>query len=235
MALTTIFVLSVVSAFGIVSDSKARQEVIQVSNDIYPSAVSQESDFVLDKAIDKDMYDRCIASTRKIVDKFDVYTYGLKDITIHARLDLRRGLASSDKIWMRCLTDLEEFENVLIHELGHIVDHNYLVKNYSENKSEEFYNISVGNPSIRGFVSGYAQTNKKEDFAETFLFYVKFGNEFRFIMQSNELLISKYNFMRDSVFDGFEFGFDEALRLDIVDLYSDVIDLPYDVSVLYKM
>lgn len=212
------------------NESKARLEIIQVNSTMYPSSESEES---IDEAITDDSYKRCSEVASNVIAKFDPYTVGLKEIVIHARTDLRRGLASKDTIWIRCLTDVEEFENVLIHELGHIVDENYLIQDGND-VSAGFHDISKSDLSFEGYVSEYASTNEHEDFAETFLFYIKYGSEFRHLAQSNNLLLSKYDFMRDYVFDGYEFEIDEAYSERLISLFPENGSRPYDSTVLFK-
>ncbi len=120
-----------------------------------------------------------------------------------------------------------EFIQVLIHELGHVVDlgglksQKFLEKSaykdgkkiiYADDKSVIFYQISwaneyeqVSQSSDLDFIGGYASLDMFEDYAESFLMYIEHGNDFRMLATDNEKLQKKYNFFRDQVFDGKEF------------------------------
>jgi hypothetical protein len=56
------------------------------------------------------------------------------------------------------------------------------------------------------FLSGYALTNKYEDFAESFTFYVFHNEDFRSRAQKNLMIARKYNFFRKYVFINTEFA-----------------------------
>lgn len=104
-----------------------------------------------------------------------------------------------------------ESENlkVFVHELGHIIDIFYLKqKEDGSDISDEFYtlswdsyNIKKSNAKIADFVSGYALSNKYEDFAESFAFYIFHNEEFARRAKNNSILGQKYNFFHTYVFD----------------------------------
>lgn len=91
-----------------------------------------------------------------------------------------------------------ESENlkVFVHELGHVIDIFYLKqKENGSDISDEFYtlswdsyNIKKSNAKIADFVSGYALSNKYEDFAESFAFYVFHNEEFARRAKNNDIL-----------------------------------------------
>lgn len=213
--------MMVYSLIGLFRENKSRAKIIE-EHDILMFSASDE--VKLDVNLTTFDTQSCHERVEGILEKFDPYTLGLTKITIHHRLDLRRGLASKDKIWIRCLKDLEEFENIFLHELGHIVAQNYL----SDNLESAFYDIG-GNS-----VSSYGSEKPEEDFAESFLMYIKYGETFRHIQQDNIFLESKYNFLRDNIFDGHEFGVGIALNEALNDRYLSFENYPYDVSVLHK-
>lgn len=121
-----------------------------------------------------------------------------------------------------------EFVSVLIHELGHVVDlgglksQNFLEKSrykdgkkiiYADDKSVLFYELSwedeyTKKPEISDldFVGGYASYDMFEDYAEAFLMYIKYGNEFRMLAENNIIIQKKYNFFKIHVFSGKEFA-----------------------------
>jgi hypothetical protein len=55
------------------------------------------------------------------------------------------------------------------------------------------------------FLSGYALSNKYEDFAESFTFFVFHNEEFKRRAVKNIMLARKYNFFKKYVFIGNEF------------------------------
>ena len=104
-------------------------------------------------------------------------------------------------------SDSEQLK-VFVHELGHIVDVFYLKKGLFSDPSDVFYNISWEsfNTKKRGqkivdFVSGYALSNKYEDFAESFAFYVFHNEDFAARAKKNTILQKKYDFFGAYVFE----------------------------------
>ncbi len=97
---------------------------------------------------------------------------------------------------------------VFVHELGHIIDIFYLKKGLLADPSDVFYNISWESfntkkkgQKITNFVSGYALSNKYEDFAESFSFYVFHNEDFARRAKNDAILQSKYDFFGRYVFD----------------------------------
>lgn len=140
-----------------------------------------------------------------------------------------RGLAGANSMILRVggkLSD-KEITAVGVHEFGHIVDLGYFTGNsfagasnfkdgsktiYNDDKSLEFYTISWDSDTKKkkeatseDFVSGYAESDPFEDFAESFIMYVLHGKQFKKIALYNNALGEKYTFMRDQVFKGTEF------------------------------
>ena len=73
--------------------------------------------------------------------------------------------------------------------------------------SRDFYAISWADTTIKrkgqtmnNFVSGYAMTNKYEDFAESLNMFVFHNKEFSLRASKNIILEQKYNFMAQKVF-----------------------------------
>lgn len=243
-------VLLVFSMLGLIQDSKTRAKMFEDHG--VEIMFSSEDKAQLDGNIGDEEMKLCRERASYVIAWLDPFLVGLDKVTIHARLDLRRGLASDSKIWIRCINDLDEFENVLIHEIGHIVDINYLsgdgggLSKFSYKNefislfdpSVDFYSISFNsNEKIideAGFLTGYSQENVFEDFAETFLMYIKYPVEFRLLAQDNNLIMSKYNFMRDNVFDGYDFEFEKPLNAKVYSLYLNENKLPYDGTKLFK-
>lgn len=102
-----------------------------------------------------------------------------------------------------------EASSVFIHEFGHYIDLYYLLKEFwVGDTSNNFYDISWEDVKVikkwqwkNDFVSGYAMTNKYEDFAETFTYYVFHNAEFKRKTVKSEILESKYNFISSYVFE----------------------------------
>jgi hypothetical protein len=216
-------VLALVVAYcvaGIVNETRSRAKVLQNSDVIFFAA---DKEMVLDETLSARDNEKCEAVAKKVIGKFDAFLEGLDTITIHHRLDLRRGLASSDKIWMRCLTDLVEFEKVLIHELAHTIAANHM-------KDEVAVFYSYGGDSV----SGYGSEKVEEDFAESFLMYIKYGPEFRQVSLDNNELNRKYRFLMEKVFDGHEFEAERAPKDEVLKKFESKDLWPYDVTVLHK-
>ena len=106
------------------------------------------------------------------------------DLTIDTtRIDPRWRVTWNKLMLSWKIKDLSESMKVLVHELGHLVDLHYLPNLWDYDPSENFYNISWLSYNVKkkwskmqDFLSGYALTNKYEDFAESFTFFI-FHNE----------------------------------------------------------
>lgn len=111
------------------------------------------------------------------------------------------------------IIDDSEFFKLFIHELGHFVD--LYILRASKNQadpSNDFYKISWqstlvkhSDSSILDFVSGYAASNKYEDFAESFVYYIFHNDNFYEKAMKNDILRQKYLFFADYVFVKWEF------------------------------
>lgn len=103
-------------------------------------------------------------------------------------------------------SDSEQLK-VFVHELGHIIDIFYLKKGFFADPSDTFYGISWESfntkkkgQKITDFVSGYALSNKYEDFAESFSFYVFHNEDFAKRAKKDAFLQKKYSFFGSYVF-----------------------------------
>jgi hypothetical protein len=155
----------------------------------------------------------------------------IKNLTLYFSSEGRRGLGGGSTIILRCQNVVdEELVSVLVHELGHIQDTgvmqgNFWVKEsefrdgqssiYLDDPSLDFYRISFKNEKAlkkdateEDFVTGYAMSDPFEDFAETYNYYLLHGASFREMIKHNQSLKSKYEFMRDKVFEGKEYSYD---------------------------
>lgn len=102
-----------------------------------------------------------------------------------------------------------EFLKLLVHEIGHYVDIFFLPAGDTKDSdvSNRFYEISWKDVSTKksgetlsNFISGYAATNRYEDFAESFTFYIFHNTEFADRALRNDSLRQKYLFFAEHVF-----------------------------------
>lgn len=108
--------------------------------------------------------------------------------------------------WVNQLTR-EEFISVFIHEFGHFIDLYYLKPFLKKDLSDKFYSISWNETkvikkwlTVNDFVSGYAMTNKYEDFAETFTYFILHNNSFLEKIEKSKILEQKYEFITEEIF-----------------------------------
>lgn len=107
--------------------------------------------------------------------------------------------------------DQKEVFSVFIHEFAHFIDLYYFQRNIIHDLSDEFYKISWDNKglladqNITDFVTWYSMSNKYEDFAESFVFYVLYNNEFLQKTKISQKLKKKYDFFTNYVFTKWEF------------------------------
>lgn len=135
------------------------------------------------------------------------------DLTVDStKLDPRWQVIWNKLILSGKINNLKESVKVFVHELGHIVDLHYLPNLWDYDPSENFYNISwlsyqvkKKNSKIEDFVSWYALTNKYEDFAESFWFYIFHNEEFKTRAGKNINIARKYSFFSKYVFINNEF------------------------------
>lgn len=111
------------------------------------------------------------------------------------------------------IKDIKESIKVFVHELWHIVDLYFLSNIWDYDPSENFYNISRVSYNtkktwsrLNDFVSWYSLTNKYEDFAESFSFYIFHNEEFKKRAKDNFVLQKKYNFFENYIFINNEFS-----------------------------
>lgn len=139
-----------------------------------------------------------------------------------------RALAGANIIKIRrdVLSD-SRLSDVLLHEMGHVIDlggltgtvgslasafHDGADVIYRDDTSVLFYQISWVSEKEKkegvsdfDFVGGYAASDPFEDFAESFLYYIRHGNEFRLLADGNPALQEKYDFFKTYIFKGEEF------------------------------
>lgn len=119
-----------------------------------------------------------------------------------------RGTFAADTVTVAALGDAAEMSKVLVHEIGHRVDVGTLAPGADgKDPSDAFYALSWSGVSLKlkgsrsaDFVSGYAQTNRYEDFAESFVAYVFHNSDFERKAKLNKKLAKKYDFFKKTVF-----------------------------------
>lgn len=154
-------------------------------------------------------------------------TASLNEMTLYFNRHEPRGMANSHTLEIRCggLTD-REVAAVLVHELGHITDlgafrgtsgeaspyRDGTIPVLTDDPSADFYALSWRDEKTqrfdaiqKDFVSGYAMSDPFEDFAESFITYVLHGDDFRMIAKESNVLQKKYDFLKNTVFEGREF------------------------------
>ena len=136
----------------------------------------------------------------------------------------------------------EEFVSVGIHEFSHYVDIYFLEKKVIQDLSDHFYEISWDKTRVlkpwqdkTNFVSGYAMTNKYEDFAESFTYYILHNKDFAFKAEKSEILKKKYNFFHVFLFKKWEFK-DTDFSVDNIvrDYYRDITKIDIDLEKLLQ-
>lgn len=132
------------------------------------------------------------------------------------------------------LASESESLKVLAHELGHVVDIRYLVEGrIFSDPSDAFYDISwvditTKKPkmALSDFVSGYAMTNKYEDFGESFDYYLFHNADFAKRAKTSKPLKAKYEFFQKKIFPNQEFV-GTGFELDPIPQYNwDTTKIP---------
>ncbi len=131
-----------------------------------------------------------------------------------------------------------EYLSVWIHEFAHYIDLYYFENSFWSDISEDFYDISWLSTRIikswqeqKDFVSGYAMTNKYEDFAESFNYYVLHNSDFLEKAKSSDSLKAKYDFFKNELFLNNEFVTSSYKKTKIVkDYYRDTTKIDFSLE-----
>ncbi len=134
--------------------------------------------------------------------------------------------------------DIKEFLAVAIHEFSHFYDLYILEKKVLLDVSDIFYDISWETTTVmkesmdeKSFVSWYAMTNKYEDFAESYTYYVLHNSDFYSKSLNSPVLMEKYNFFRKFVFTNEDFITGEFKNnLEIEDYYRDTTKIDFSLE-----
>ncbi len=173
-----------------------------------------------------------------------VFSYRSLAILIDDKLVEPRGRIYGSRISLssHVLKD-GEFLKLFIHEFGHYIDLYFLTSAAGRDASETFYGISWKDTTVKlpgeglsSFVSGYAATNKYEDFAESFTFYIFHNTYFADRALKNESVRQKYLFLSNYIFPGGQFMGKDYSSTRIPSYIWDTTKVPISLQkYLYSM
>lgn len=148
--------------------------------------------------------------------------------------------------------DIQIVAAVLIHEIGHNVDFRFLKDDSRRKDSEftdgpdhvfegdlslDFYRISwlsekdqKKTASEKDFVSLYAMRNPRDDFAESYAYYILHNRTFSALGQKNEILQKKYEFMEKIVFNNKKFDTGKPNADSLKGKPHSVPKIPFDLK-----
>lgn len=144
----------------------------------------------------------------------------------------------SVKIYWVKEIELPEFMAVNVHEFGHFVDLYFFKLGVFEDISSYFYNISwdwvkIVKPWLKqtDFVSGYAATNKYEDFAESFAYFILHNEDFLKKSEESMVLKQKYLFFTKYLFRDKEFVWTTfSTEKEIKSYYRDITKIEFSLE-----
>jgi len=144
------------------------------------------------------------------------------------------------KLYWVLLMEDSELVSVFIHELWHYIDI-YTLNNINltiKDPSYYFYDIAwdttktiKSSMTQQDFVSWYSMTNKYEDFAESFAYYILHNNDFLEKTKKSKILLKKYNFFwkylfKNDEFKSIDFWNDEKIK----DYYRDITKISINLE-----
>ncbi len=210
-----------------------------------------EEDKIKIKYIPVYFYKNFLSETRDInsILRDSIISFAISHIKIELykdRNDVRwRMKDMSIKMFSPQTLERDEFIAVFIHELWHYFDLYFLLEDsFMNDTSNKFYEISWNSTKVmkqsakpNDFVSWYSMTNKYEDFAESFTYYVLHNKDFAEKAKKSNILMKKYVFFKHYVFRKWEFeqiDFNEPNK-EILDYYRDItkIDFSYEKLLQY--
>lgn len=134
-----------------------------------------------------------------------------------------------------------EYISVFIHEFAHYIDIYFLEKKVFLDISDKFYKISWESTKVKklnqtqsDFVSWYSMTNKYEDFAETFTYYVLHNKEFLDKTKKSSILKEKYNFFSEYIFKNKEFFASDFWINKVKNYYRDITKINFNKEKLLE-
>ena len=161
---------------------------------------------------------------------------------IKEKLDRRWKIKNKEiKLYWATNQNINEYISVFIHEFWHYIDLYFLEKKVFLDISSKFYEISwletkikKQNMEISDFVSWYAATNKYEDFAESFTYYVLHNKDFLEKAKTNQTIKTKYDFFWRYIFKNKEFFSTKFNDEKIKNYYWDVTKINFDEKKLFN-
>jgi hypothetical protein len=219
-----IFILGLIVSFPVYSPVKKEVNLVNFHSSYEYRDFSNKFEKIDFLNLPKDLEEKIKDFLDKIPDN---HYQTLRKVKGEKGKDQSRGLASFRSMYLGLdvIPNDKELERVFYHELGHIVDLGMLIPeepssssdfkdgsfNFDKNDpSLEFYSLCFqdsytlnGNCQEKDFVSEYAQTDVFEDFAETYLLYLKNNDTFLEMTKNSEILKKKYNFLQEKVFKNF--------------------------------
>ncbi len=134
-----------------------------------------------------------------------------------------------------------EYLSVAIHELAHYIDIYFLEKKVIQDLSNKFYDVSWEKTKVikpwqiqADFVSGYAMTNKYEDFAESFTYYVLHNDDFLRKTLESESLSKKYDFFDNLLLKKKFNDTDFSINNTVKNYYRDITKIEIDIEKLLQ-
>lgn len=115
------------------------------------------------------------------------------------------------------IIEQEITKHVVLHELGHIVDYHGIQGAFEDEQNafselkplrEKIFKVNYNSGSkfiSEGYLTHYSLENDDENFAEHFVYYVIYPEEFREKMKNDPLLAEKYKFFKEFIFSGKEY------------------------------
>lgn len=189
----------------------------------------------------KDDIVKIVWSIRNIVENKEFYRK-LRNFRVkfyRDRPDVRWKMknATVNIFWPHMMWETESVA-VFMHEFAHFLDLYFLEKKVYTDLSDKFYNISWkstkirrSGQSIKDFVSWYSMTNKYEDFAESFTYYVLHNDDFLYKSKKSDFMYKKYKFFQNSFFKNNKFvETDFWENLIIRNYYRDITKIDYDIK-----
>lgn len=133
---------------------------------------------------------------------------------------------------------LSESFSVMVHEFGHFVDLYFLEKEVFTDISDYYYDISWESTKVlkpwmmqRDFVSGYSMTNKYEDFAESFVYFILHNGDFLEKSKKSGILKQKYIFFTKYLFRNKEFIWtDFSNNNEVLEYYRDITKIEFSLK-----
>jgi len=132
----------------------------------------------------------------------------------------------------------DELIAIFIHEFSHYIDIYSLEREEFNDISNNFYKISWYSTKVlnswmtqKDFVSGYAMTNKYEDFAESLTYYILHNKDFLDKTKTSRILKRKYNFFSFYIFPNWLFkNTDFSQNNKIKNYYRDITKINFSLN-----